>query len=253
MHREHAIPALESGKYVFLEKPMAITIQDCDEILRTAERCGGRLYVGHNMRFFPVMQKMQELISQGRIGQVEAIWCRHFVGDGGDYYFKNYNSERDRSTSLLLQKGAHDIDIIHWLAGAYTQWVSGMGKLSVYNRVTDRREPGHDMPRGTRDPSLWPPLAQKGLNPIIDVEDHNMLMMQLSNGVQASYMQCFYTPAQGSVLASCFFGEIETRAPDKPACKRREGREGTVDFVNRGGKWKMAEHAQKKQEARTDP
>lgn len=194
LHLEHALPALESGKYVFLEKPMAINIPDCDRILEAAKKSGEKLYVGHNMRFFPVMRKMRDLIAEGRIGQVEAIWCRHFVGDGGDYYFKNYNSERARTTSLLLQKGAHDIDIIHWLGGAYTESVTGMGKLSVYNRVADRRAEHADAPRGTRDASIWPPLSQKGLNPVIDVEDHNMLLMQLSNGVQACYTQCFYTP-----------------------------------------------------------
>lgn len=194
LHTEHSIACLEAGKYVFLEKPLAINIPDCDRILETAERHGGKLYVGHNMRFFPVIRKMKELIDAGRIGQVEAIWCRHFVGDGGDYYFKNYNSQKEYTTSLLLQKGAHDIDIIHWLAGAYTERVTGMGKLSVYNRVTDRRSEDLSAPRGERDPSIWPPLSQKGLNPTIDIEDHNMILMQLTNGAQASYMECFYTP-----------------------------------------------------------
>ncbi len=194
MHLEHALPALEAGKYVFLEKPMAIRIEDCDRLIEAAERNGRRLYVGHNMRFFPVVRKMKELIDNGKIGDVEAIWCRHFVGDGGDYYFKNYNSERELTTSLLLQKGAHDIDIIHWLAGAYSTGVTGMGKLSVYNRVTDRRKPEEGVLRPKRDRRIWPPLTQTGLSPIIDVEDHNMLLMQLSNGVQAAYLECFYSP-----------------------------------------------------------
>jgi hypothetical protein len=40
----------------------------------------------------------------------------------------------------------------------------------------------------------WPPLSQKGLNPIIDVEDLSMMLMQLDNGVLASYQQCHYAP-----------------------------------------------------------
>ena len=194
LHFEHAKAALEAGKFVFLEKPMAINVPDCDRLLELAGKHGGKLYVGHNMRFFPVMRKMRELIEDGRIGEVEAIWCRHFVGDGGDYYFKNYNSEREYTTSLLLQKGAHDIDIIHWLGGAYTKRVTGMGKLSVYNRVTDRQELDGYGDRGERNVSKWPPLTQTGLSKKIDVEDHNMILMQLENGVQASYMECFYTP-----------------------------------------------------------
>jgi len=193
LHAEHAIAALEAGKHVFLEKPMATSIEDCDAILRCAGSSKGKLYLGHNMRFFPVVRKMKELIMEGRIGQVQAIWCRHCISYGGDAYFKDWHSERKNTMSLLLQKGAHDIEVIHYLAGGYTKRVVGMGKLSVYNQVTNRRRP--DEPGdATFNNDNWPPLSQTGLSPVIDVEDHNMLMMQLDNGVQASYMECFYTP-----------------------------------------------------------
>lgn len=193
LHAEHAVAALEAGKHVFCEKPMAITIEDCDRILAAAKKSKGKLFVGHNMRYFPVIRKMRELIEQGRIGRVEAIWCRHFINYGGDAYFKDWHSERRYATSLLLQKGAHDIDVIHYLAGSHTKRVTGMGKLSVYNEVTDRRGPD-DPGNYTFNPDNWPPLCQKKLSPIIDVEDHSMIMMQLANGVQASYLQCHYTP-----------------------------------------------------------
>jgi len=195
LHEEHAVAMLEAGKMVFLEKPMAIRVEGCDRILQAAAANGSRLYVGHNMRFFPVMKKMHSLIRDGHIGEVQAIWCRHFVGHGGDFYFKNYNAERELATSLLLQKGAHDIDIIHWLAGAFTRRVVGIGKLSVYNRITDRKPEGtHFRQNSDHDLKAWPPLSHKGINPRVDIEDHNMILMQLENGVQASYMECFYTP-----------------------------------------------------------
>ena len=193
LHAVHAIDALRAGKDVFLEKPMAITIADCDAIIAAAREAGRKLYVGHNMRFFPVMRKMRELIASGCIGQVEAVWCRHFINYGGDAYFKDWHSERKNTTGLLLQKGAHDIDIIHWLAGGYTRRVVGMGKLSVYNRVPSRR--GRDEEGSAAwNPASWPPLSQQKLSPDIDVEDHSMILMQLDNGVQASYQQCHYTP-----------------------------------------------------------
>ncbi len=193
LHEEHAVAALERGLAVYLEKPMAITIQGCDRILDTAQRYGGKLYVGHNMRFFPVMQKIKEIIDEGTIGQVQAVWCRHFVDYGGDAYFKDWHSEQRYSTGLLLQKGAHDIDMIHWFGGGYTRRVVGMGKLSVYNQVKDRRA-DHEQSSVAFNKDNWPPLTQKGLSPLIDVEDHSMMLMQLDNGVQASYTQCHYTP-----------------------------------------------------------
>ena len=194
LHEEHAVAALEAGKTVFLEKPMAITIEGCDRILATAMRTGTKLYMGHNMRYFPSVVKMKEIIDSGVIGSVQAVWCRHFVSYGGDAYFKTWHSERRFGNGLLLQKGAHDIDVIHWLAGGYTVSVAGMGKLSVYDKCP-RREPTAKAKPLTW--TTWPPEKQAELSPVIDVEDHNMIMMQLDNGVQASYMQCHYTPDAG--------------------------------------------------------
>ena len=81
---------------------------------------------------------MRELIQDGAIGEVKAIWCRHFVGHGGDFYFKDWHADRRRTTGLLLQKGAHDIDVMHWLAGGYTTRVNAMGALTLYGGIEDR-------------------------------------------------------------------------------------------------------------------
>ena len=193
LHEEHAVAALEAGKAVYLEKPMAITIEGCDRILEAAYRTKRKLYLGHNMRHLPMCVKMKALIEQGAIGEPKVGWCRHFVGYGGDAYFKDWHAERSKSTSLLLQKGAHDIDILHWLCGGYTKRVVGMGGLTLYDRITDRHAPSE---RGDASWQLenWPPLSQKGLNPIIDVEDVSMMLMELASGVFASYQQCHYTP-----------------------------------------------------------
>lgn len=193
LHEEQGLAALRAGKHVYLEKPMTISIEGCDRLLAAARESGKRLYVGHNMRHFTVVRKMKELIADGAIGEVRAGWCRHFVGNGGDYYYKSWHADRRNSTSLLLQKGAHDIDVLHWLCGGYTRRVVGMGSLSVYNRVQDRKQPGDPHTKGANFDN-WPPLTQTGLNPIVDVEDHSMMLMELDNGVQCSYTEIHYCP-----------------------------------------------------------
>ncbi len=192
-HEEHAVASLEAGKHVYLEKPMAITVAGCDRILRAAVEFHRKLYLGHNMRHFGVVRKMKELIDGGAIGEVQVAWCRHFVGYGGDAYFKDWHAERSRSTSLLLQKGAHDIDVLHWLCGGYTRRVTAMGDLMVYGRITDRHGPD-DRGDASWRPENWPPLSQTGLNPTIDVEDVSMMLMRMDNGVLGSYQQCHFTP-----------------------------------------------------------
>lgn len=192
LHEEMAIAALKAGKAIYLEKPMAITIEGCDRVLKTAMETGSKLFIGHNMRHFPMVLKMKEIIDSGVIGEVQVGWCRHFVGYGGDAYFRDWHSEQRYATGLLLQKGAHDIDVMHWLMNGYTKSVVGMGMLSVYNQC-GRRSP--KTPGCAKwDAAQYPPLAQTGFSPIIDVEDHSMIMMQLDNGKQATYMQCHYAP-----------------------------------------------------------
>lgn len=193
LHEDQAVAALEKGLAVFLEKPLAITVPGCDRILRASAENNARLYLGHNMRHMGFVLKMKELIDSGAIGEVKTAWCRHFVGHGGDFYFKDWHADHRLSTSLLLQKAAHDIDILHWLAGGYGQRVNAMGGLTVYGGITDRH-PETERGCAKRNLENWPPLSQKQLNPVVDVEDVSMLNMELDNGVFVAYQQCHFTP-----------------------------------------------------------
>jgi predicted dehydrogenase len=193
-HAEVAVELLEGGVPTYIEKPLAISIEDADRILETGHRTGTKVYVGHNMRHMQVVRMMKEIIDRGEIGEVKAIWCRHFVGHGGDYYFKDWHAQRDKAMSLLLQKGAHDIDVMHWLAGTSSRAVVGMGDLAVYGDVESRRDNSDRRMGDWFSMSNWPPHAQQDLNPVIDVEDISMIMMRTDAGVLMSYQQCHFTP-----------------------------------------------------------
>ena len=161
LHRSHAGAALEAGVAVYLEKPMGITIAECDEILRLAAHGQTKLYLGHNMRHMDFVVTMKKLITDGAIGEVQTAWCRHFVGHGGDFYFKDWHADRRLSTGMLLQKAAHDIDVLHWLCSGHSRRVHAMGALAVYGRVGNRLSEPEPRPRHSLD--HWPPLAQTGL------------------------------------------------------------------------------------------
>lgn len=192
-HEEQALAALAAGKAVYLEKPMALSTEGCDRILDAAHRSGCTLFLGHNMRHMPFVQLMRGRILGGDIGEVKSIWCRHFVGHGGDYYFKDWHADRRTCNGLLLQKGCHDIDIIHWLAGAYTTRAQAMGALHIYGDPALRRP--DPLPRPPRDQNdTWPPRDQTLLNPVVDVEDLSLVNLALENRALAGYQQCHYTP-----------------------------------------------------------
>jgi len=237
-HEEHAVAALEHRIPVYLEKPMATTIAGCDRILRTAKRNRTRLFVGHNMRYMSIFRKMKQLIDDGAVGEVKSIWCRHFVSYGGDAYFRDWHAERKHATGLLLQKGTHDIDVIHWLSGAYSTRVSAFGNLAVYGRLPRR-------PEGTEGSaswliSQWPPKTLRELNPVIDVEDQTVMIMQLERGTLGAYLQCHFTPdACRNYTVIGTEGRIENigDGPEDPmfVWNRRTDRYHTVgDQVHRG-------------------
>ncbi|BCJ33212.1 oxidoreductase [Actinocatenispora thailandica] len=193
-HEAIALDVLRGGKPVYVEKPLGITIEQCDAMLRTARDTGTRIYVGHNMRHMGVVRLMRDIVARGDIGTPQTVWVRHFVGHGGDFYFKDWHADRRNTTGLLLQKAAHDIDVLHWIAGGYAQQVQALGDLKVYGDLP-RRAPGEPKTDDWLAPATnWPPRSQHDLNDVVDVEDVSLVNMRLDNGVLAAYQQCHFTP-----------------------------------------------------------
>lgn len=195
LHEEHAIRALQAGKHVYCEKPLAITVEGCDRIIEESKKSGKHLMVGFNMRYMSMYQTMKEIIDSGVIGDLKAVWVRHFVGFGGYFYYHDWHGTAKNTTSLLLQKGSHDLDVIHWITGKYTKKVSAFGGLDFY---------GGDKPNTLTCPTCDEKdtctevsteiLTQCAFREEIDVEDNNMLIMELEGGIKASYLQCHFTP-----------------------------------------------------------
>ena len=192
LHEEHALACLNAGVSIYLEKPMAISIAGCDRVLAAAKQSKGKLFVGHNMRYMNIIRKMKQLIDDDVIGEVKSIWCRHFISYGGDAYFRDWHSEQQYANGLLLQKGAHDIDVMHWLSGSNTTRVSAFGNTAVYDKLPRREE--HEYSSTAFDQSHWPPMEQTGFSPKINVEDQSTVIMEMEKGVLGSYLQCHFTP-----------------------------------------------------------
>ena len=194
-HEEHAVAALEAGKHVFCEKPLAITIEGCDRILKAWHNVGTRLMVGFNMRYMNIFRIMKEIVDSGAIGEMKAVWVRHFVGFGSDFYYHDWHATRQNSTSLLLQKGSHDIDMIHWIAGRYTKRTSVFGGLDFFGGDKPNDLTCPECPeRETCTEALAGPRVQCVFRQEVDVEDNHVMIMELEGGIKAAYLQCHFTP-----------------------------------------------------------
>ena len=111
-HRDIAIDALRSGKHVFLEKPMAPTPADCDQILAAAEQAAGFLMVGHICRFDPRVTLAKQAIDEGRIGTIISMHARRNLS-------KTIGRQVLDSISALMGDGIHDGDLMLWFSQAH--------------------------------------------------------------------------------------------------------------------------------------
>jgi len=108
-HYPIAVHALESGKHVFLEKPMAAKVDECDAIVSTAQKAKGFLMVGHVCRFDTRVTAAKDAISQGKIGKIVYMHAtRNLATWIGDQVLGKI--------SALVGDGIHDTDLMLWFA-----------------------------------------------------------------------------------------------------------------------------------------
>ncbi len=195
-HAEHAIAALEAGKHVYCEKPLAITVADCDRILKAYLDSGKHLMMGFNMRYMNIFRTMKDIVDAGTIGEIKAVWVRHFVGSGGKWYYHDWHANRRKSTSLLLQKASHDFDMIHWITGRWTSKVAAFGSLDFFGGDKPDTLECPDCPEKHECPEYqeWPHHQFCCFRKEVDVEDNSVVIMELEHGLKATYTQCHFTP-----------------------------------------------------------
>jgi len=116
-HKPHAILAAEHGKHIILEKPMALTLADCDAIIAAVDRYKVHLIVGHTHAFDPAVRVMREMIASGALGRLGMI---HSFNYTSFLYRPRRPEELDTSQGggILFNQVPHQIDTARVLAGA---------------------------------------------------------------------------------------------------------------------------------------
>jgi len=115
-HRELCEQALQAGKHVFLEKPMALSVADCDAILQAAERTQRRVMVGHVLRLFPLFYQAKQWLDAGVIGKPLAVAIRR-TGNERELFAKGWRADVRQSGGLLMEMNVHELDYLRWLLG----------------------------------------------------------------------------------------------------------------------------------------
>lgn len=130
-HRDPAVACAGLGYDILLEKPMAPTEADAEQLAAAAERGGAFLMVCHVMRYTPYTKAIRDIVRSGVIGRIasvehlEPIGWYHFAHS---YVRGNWSRESD-SSSMLLSKSCHDIDWLSYVIGQRALRVSSFGSL----------------------------------------------------------------------------------------------------------------------------
>ncbi len=115
LHPEYALKAIAAGKAVFLEKPIAFTLEDGMQIVEAASKANVPLMVGHVLRFFPEYATARRVVQSGAIGTPAAARMRR--GGPTPKGQKEWFLDIKRSGGVLLDLVIHDFDWLRWTLG----------------------------------------------------------------------------------------------------------------------------------------
>lgn len=140
MDRDHmgpALKAIELGYDLLLEKPIAPTPEECRDLYRAADAKGVKVVICTVLRYTKVFIKLKEIIDSGKIGKVMSINHEECVGNvhQSHSFVRGNWGNSTRSSTMLLQKSCHDIDILQWLIGKKCKSVQSFGMRSFFNEA----------------------------------------------------------------------------------------------------------------------
>ncbi len=116
LHKEYAVRLLRADKHVLCEKPMALSLADCEEMLRTARECGRKLMVGQCLRFEPLYLFLKDAIDNNTFGKVRSAYFTRLSGPP-HWGFEGWYRDTSRSGGAIMDLHIHDVDMVRFLFG----------------------------------------------------------------------------------------------------------------------------------------
>lgn len=146
LHAEMAIAALKAGKHVLCEKPMALTVEDCDRMLEAARGAKGKFMIAQVIRFWPECVFLRQCVADQRYGKLKALHLRRQASTP-DYSWQSWILDPAKSGGAILDLHVHDVDWAIQLVGkprsvfaqGYQQSTGSIDRInSLWNCGPDR-------------------------------------------------------------------------------------------------------------------
>ncbi len=130
-HADVVEQAAAAGKHIFCEKPMALSVADCDRMLTATEAAGVHLCIGQVLRYLPVFEHTHRLIAEGRIGRPFAMRISRLGGWGET---QSWRQRRATCGGPLFEINIHELDFMRYILGE-PEVVYATGSQSVVSTV----------------------------------------------------------------------------------------------------------------------
>jgi predicted dehydrogenase len=136
LHCEAAIEAFQAGKHVMIEKPMALSIEECDRISTAAADAGTKLMVAQTRRFYPGYAAAGELLRSGEVGEpyfIQGYFNKDWTFDRREAWLK----DRQRGGGMWFTNGVHTLDALAYFAGSEVESVKGDVRTVMHDQTGD--------------------------------------------------------------------------------------------------------------------
>jgi len=197
LHQEHALAAIAAGKHVLCEKPLTITTEDGIALVEAAKRVGVVLAAAYYRRFYPVLERLHEIVAAGRLGTLTStqMVCRSYSippeppADASPP--TGWRTRADQSGGgALTDVGSHRLDLLFWLLGdslsvsatveRIETWLETEDQANVTIRFTSRATATLDQSFCSRSPR--DSIVVYGTEGIATVPDLEGTRLELETG-----------------------------------------------------------------------
>jgi predicted dehydrogenase len=189
-HADQVVAALQAGKHVFCEKPLAISLEDCLRMQAAWRDKQRTFFFGLVLRYAPIYQKIKELLSAGGVGRIVSFEFNETLPfNHGGYIHGNWRRDRAKAGTHVLEKCCHDIDIANWLTGSLPVRAASFGGRDFFlpkNRALADAL-GADA-QGRAAYETWPdPERVDPFSPGASIVDNQVALLEYATGARASF------------------------------------------------------------------
>jgi predicted dehydrogenase len=227
-HHEIACTALEAGRHVMVEKPMALTVGACNRMMAAAQQAGRLLAVAENYRRDPLVRLTRALLDAGAIGQ-RWMLVDESIGGGGQILITPWRHKKTLG-GTLLDVGVHNVDLMLHAFGPVEQVYAQVAMFDLHRKRADRERAGGG--RGGLGQGAIYAQTSAGMPDEVepDVEDTAIASLRFAGGALGDWTLSHAGHGQG-FTKKIYYGSLGAMEPAPP----RTGRGPTVYLDGRRG------------------